>query len=222
MRISPPIGDEDIIRRIYNVLVEVCGAGKSDEDSFIYRHQEGCHEFRFIGALGFGGKFYNAGKSFDGKSPWRVDCYQEDLTPKRQEVIEKANHLLGLLWKEYDAAPNPEHQDALREIEELAKLPDEVVERWELVTPLGVIQVDIVRRLLPDGGKRERGGYHYRPYSMQMVTDHSDGSVSRERVPLEYKTIGHFPHVEGARHFGLRHSAPLNYKGRKDWKQLPL
>jgi hypothetical protein len=42
---------------------------------------------RFVGELGFAGKFrrrrHGAG--------WFVDCYREDVTPRRQAMIEAAN-----------------------------------------------------------------------------------------------------------------------------------
>ena len=47
-----------------------------------------CHEYRFIGALGFGGKFRNNGNN--DNVPY-VDCYFESLTPARQAMMDRAN-----------------------------------------------------------------------------------------------------------------------------------
>lgn len=48
-------------------------------------------EYRFIGSLGFGGKFWrNNGR-------WYVTAYREDLTPERQAVIDATNAALTAL-----------------------------------------------------------------------------------------------------------------------------
>ncbi len=94
---------------IWHVLVEECGARRGDvhahrhdwteEYSFInYLEGDGGgfgHEFRFMGALGFGGKFYNDG------TRWRVGCYREDETPVRAEMIRRANERLAILKQLY-------------------------------------------------------------------------------------------------------------------------
>jgi hypothetical protein len=54
-----------------------------------------CHEFRFMGALGFGGKFRNNGNN--GNVPY-VDCYPENETPERKVMIERANARLADLF----------------------------------------------------------------------------------------------------------------------------
>ena len=91
-------------RRIWQILVEECGAPKGknvwgDEESFVrYLSREvwGGHEYRFMGALGFGGKFYNDGWV------WRVGCYGGDRTPKRDAMIAAANARLAALREERD------------------------------------------------------------------------------------------------------------------------
>ena len=52
-------------------------------------------EYRFQGALGFGGKFRNHGYG------WRVDCYSEDETPERLAMIESANAALAELYVQF-------------------------------------------------------------------------------------------------------------------------
>jgi hypothetical protein len=89
----------DLARRVYEVLVEVCGASADDPLGFVYHYSERkrrpSNEFRFCGALGFGGKFrYPA---------FSVDCYPEDETPDRRELIVEANKRLALLRREFEA-----------------------------------------------------------------------------------------------------------------------
>lgn len=71
------------LNRIYDVLVD-CGAAEGDRDAF-KRHWPDCVEYRFVGALGFGGKLWaNSGRVY-------VTCYREDETPERLAFIEGAN-----------------------------------------------------------------------------------------------------------------------------------
>ncbi len=80
---------------IYDVLVQ--HAGEHDPDgyerrAFVYNQtRRFCGEYRFQGALGFGGKFWRS----DG---WRVNCYPEDRTPERESVIEATNTALSGLY----------------------------------------------------------------------------------------------------------------------------
>jgi hypothetical protein len=79
--------------KVYDILVEECGAHESERDSFIINQLEKDHprEWRFCGSLGFGGKFWrNSGRLY-------VNCYNEDATPKRLAMIEKANARLEKL-----------------------------------------------------------------------------------------------------------------------------
>lgn len=71
---------------VYDLLVSIGGAEESERSSFIYFHctdKYGCDEWRFIGKLGFGGKYRSKTN--------RVDCYKEDETPERIILIEKLN-----------------------------------------------------------------------------------------------------------------------------------
>jgi len=72
---------------IYDVLVKYAGAEERGREDFIHAHRyDICTEYRFIGALGFGGKYYSE------KS--RVSCYSEHETPERREMIQKTNEAL--------------------------------------------------------------------------------------------------------------------------------
>lgn len=77
---------------IYDVLVEEVGAREDDRETFVHMQtrDEGCREYRFMGSLGFGGKFWDSGD-------WWVGCYRENETPERLAAIERANARLSAL-----------------------------------------------------------------------------------------------------------------------------
>ena len=81
---------------IWTVLVQECGAAEGDgmlgRAWFLAAQQHRpVTEYRFIGALGFGGKFWiNDGRLY-------VTCYREDETPERLAMIERANRRLAEL-----------------------------------------------------------------------------------------------------------------------------
>jgi hypothetical protein len=87
---------------IFDTLVEHCGANESNRDSFVYSHVSGEHlkdhgssEFRFMGKLGFGGKFrINSGRFY-------VDYYQEDETSEIKAAAKKTNESLMQLLKSF-------------------------------------------------------------------------------------------------------------------------
>lgn len=93
MRISENIAD-----KIYDILVEI-GASERMRKCFILTHawDDDQHEWRFEGKLGFGGKFWNDWLYLQDKPIWRVNCYSEDETPERLEIIEKTNEKLQKL-----------------------------------------------------------------------------------------------------------------------------
>jgi hypothetical protein len=86
---------------VWQVLVDECGAN-ADDESMVYQFKHYVtthtgtfgHEFRFMGALGFGGKFYiNGGGTY-------VSCYPEDQTPERLAMIDLANDRIHLITGE--------------------------------------------------------------------------------------------------------------------------
>lgn len=87
----------------YDILIEHCGVraqglpGK--EDFARYFMEQGGHEWRFQGDLGFGGKFWHR------PSGWDINCYVEDMTPERRDTIKKVNLLLEELAKEIGVKP---------------------------------------------------------------------------------------------------------------------
>lgn len=90
----------EVAHAIYDILVDECGAADGHEsfgcyslrDLFVGNQTNGfITEWRFSGALGFGGKFWrNVGR-------WYVSCYREDETPKRLRAIDRANKRLQKL-----------------------------------------------------------------------------------------------------------------------------
>ena len=94
---------EQFWNKVYDILVEECEAydGGHERENFLYHQMKETTpddpysgpptEWRFQGALGFGGKFWrNNGKLY-------VNCYSEDSCPEREEMIEKANKRLAVL-----------------------------------------------------------------------------------------------------------------------------
>lgn len=81
--------NKDKLNKVYDILVELCGASEHMRYAFIEYHSnnnEYCgfsHEWRFGGKLGFGGK-YRMERN-------QVDCYQEDETLARKKLIKKIN-----------------------------------------------------------------------------------------------------------------------------------
>ena len=75
--------------KVYDILVEMGGASESMRSSFIQNHldeQFPCYEWRFMGKLGYGGKYRSRKNA--------VDCYSEDETPERMKLIEQINEVL--------------------------------------------------------------------------------------------------------------------------------
>ena len=85
------------------ILKEECGYTSGGEDFVRVVSTEGksgqgiCAEYRFMGALGFGGKFRNNGNL--NNTPY-VDCYPENETPERLSMIDRANERLAALFSE--------------------------------------------------------------------------------------------------------------------------
>ena len=80
----------DTFNSIFDVLVKEAGAPEQLRDDFVYHHarcEDRCDEFRFVGSLGWGGKYRSGTNS--------VSCYSEDETPSRRLVIEKTNAALS-------------------------------------------------------------------------------------------------------------------------------
>lgn len=79
------------LNKVYDLLVEVGGASIHDKSYFITAHMRNppCDEYRFQGKLGFGGKYRSKTN--------RVDCYPEDETKERREIMSLLNGELAKL-----------------------------------------------------------------------------------------------------------------------------
>jgi hypothetical protein len=86
----------DTANRIYDVLVTTCGAREDAREYFTrwFTDSRNSREFRFIGNLGFGGKFWNNNNSF------YVNCYPEDETEDLKAIIYNANAELAVIYAE--------------------------------------------------------------------------------------------------------------------------
>lgn len=81
------------------IINDECNAGIADRDRHCFVHYVTTEidiiDWRFGGALGFGGKFRidcnRAGVPY-------IDCYIEDETPARLQMIERANVRLAALF----------------------------------------------------------------------------------------------------------------------------
>ncbi|MFS0887005.1 hypothetical protein [Aeromicrobium sp. 179-A 4D2 NHS] len=103
--------DRELAGRIYDLLIEKAGAvdDADDKDDFVYwlsgalDTRLGGKEYRFMGRLGFGGKFwwhvpYNLpGRPEQGQ--WYVTCYPEDSNPEREQIVADTNAALLDLYR---------------------------------------------------------------------------------------------------------------------------
>lgn len=82
--------DRQYYERVYDTLVQIGGAEPCWMSSFMMAHTgkdiPKCDEWRFQGSLGFGGKYRSKTN--------KVDCYPEDETPQRLDVIKRLNKAL--------------------------------------------------------------------------------------------------------------------------------
>jgi hypothetical protein len=81
----------DSLNKVYDVLVNVCGASEHERAQFVQLHSEPNYprEWRFQGYLGYGGKFWRS----EWNAPY-VNCYPEDRTPERDQIILEATKQL--------------------------------------------------------------------------------------------------------------------------------
>jgi hypothetical protein len=87
---------ETLHKAVWNILHKHCGARAEMPDDFAIHWPE-CREYRFMGALGFGGKIYA-----DPREGMRVGCYPEHDTPERKKMIETANQELASIHEKFD------------------------------------------------------------------------------------------------------------------------
>lgn len=94
-RLGPRTLDKDFAEKVYDILIEKCGAWPEEKSSFVHAHTERLNtpdEWRFVGVLGFGGKFRN------GFDRMYVDCYPENENPERLAIIAETNEAIFTLF----------------------------------------------------------------------------------------------------------------------------
>jgi hypothetical protein len=97
----------DQANAIYDVLVEHAGASEHAREEFVLTQTDRhVTEYRFQGALGFGGKFWRTTglRREDPDLKWSVSAYPEDMSPERQQVIDAVNRALAALNKQGEPA----------------------------------------------------------------------------------------------------------------------
>lgn len=86
-------------RRIWGILVNHAGAVDTDSNWVSFRQwfdrafEKGGDEYRFMGDLGFGGKFW-----LHRRDGMYVTCYPEDRTPERDTIVDATNRYLAIVW----------------------------------------------------------------------------------------------------------------------------
>src|SRR5580692_5488051 len=75
---------ETLANRIYEILVNECGAYEGHRSYFCSFIIDGGTEYRFRGYLGFGGKLYVESRNV------RISCYPEDRSAFRDTLINNA------------------------------------------------------------------------------------------------------------------------------------
>lgn len=83
----------DQAKAVWKILVEHAAATDTEQERFMFLDTQtrGCTEYRFQGALGFGGKFWNS------NNRWHVSCYKENETPQTLAIIARTNEELATL-----------------------------------------------------------------------------------------------------------------------------
>lgn len=74
---------------VWAVLIDL-GAHPDTRGDFD-AHWPACHEYRFMGLLGSGGKVWADWSPTDRAWHFHVTCYPEDRTPERTDLIASAN-----------------------------------------------------------------------------------------------------------------------------------
>ena len=87
----------EFAHKIWKILVEHAGCREDNYSrqafiDYLVNHWE-CQdvEWRFGGSLGFGGKLYYNNNGL------YVNCYSEDLNPKREQILQNTNSALRML-----------------------------------------------------------------------------------------------------------------------------
>lgn len=101
---SPRGNPSDQLRQaVWEILREECGAADEQPPDFV--QWPACREYRFMGALGFGGKVWWSPHYYPDAFPsFFVNYYPENQTPERDGMVAAANSRLANLRVE--GSPN--------------------------------------------------------------------------------------------------------------------
>lgn len=97
---KPGIYDQELLGKMYDILVQDAGASADPYDRMCFIHvalnwdYRFTFEYRFCGLLGFGGKIWLPLH----EAPY-VNCYMEHVNAKRLAISESANSKLRKLVK---------------------------------------------------------------------------------------------------------------------------
>lgn len=91
MTTKPTIARDSVFYgKVYDALVNIGGAHPMSRGSFLVDAElHNWDEYRFMGHLGHGGKYWRKSN--------RVNCYPEDATPARHEIMLRLNFALAQL-----------------------------------------------------------------------------------------------------------------------------
>lgn len=89
------VNEEAFYREVYRTLMRYAGASAAEAFSFTWSHMHDTYlnEWRFQGKLSFGGKYW--------KDRNEINCYREDETPERMQIIEETNAKLREVADQY-------------------------------------------------------------------------------------------------------------------------
>ena len=87
---------KEFLGKIYDILVKHAGAYEEERESFVFsiNRTPRIREWRFIGALGMGGKIW-----FNSEEAPFVNCYAEDISNEIMIMIKETNKRLYNLIK---------------------------------------------------------------------------------------------------------------------------
>lgn len=152
------------------VLDELVGARFAEDpgkrESFLsYVTTETRIEFRFMGSLGFGGKFRS-------NQSWRVDCYCEDETPQRKETIQKVNEILAVLYLEF-LNSTPLRTFQFSSVKEFKSFVDYLAIAFENKNRT----IAWMKEKVPHGIKTAQTFVLERPHTAGLVLEHCGGGL---------------------------------------------
>jgi hypothetical protein len=94
----------ELANALYDIAVEECGAREDNRAEFLRYvlgdatdYDQKRFEYRFQGALGFGGKLYI---DFRYEDYCKISCYSEDRNEVRNAMIQKANDRIKALLRQ--------------------------------------------------------------------------------------------------------------------------